>query len=88
MKFEIQRITGADLRGPSQNPRDPVAHHDVAAGEQTLVALRVSGQSAGEIIQRMPTSIDKTRHRGAQSRLELGGAGAKAVDVGGQHPGA
>ena len=31
VKFEIQRIAGADLRGSGQNPRDTVAHHNVAA---------------------------------------------------------
>jgi hypothetical protein len=39
MKFEVERITGADVYGTSQNPRDAVTHHYIAAGEQTLVAF-------------------------------------------------
>ena len=76
VKFEIERITSADLRRFGQHPRDTVADHDVAAGEQAFVAFRVGGEPSGEIVERIVVSVDEARHRGTQPRLELGGAGA------------
>ena len=76
VKFEIERIAGADLRRFSQHPRDTVADHDVTAGEQAFVAFRMGGEPSGEIVEQVVVSVDKTGHRGAQPRLELGSAGA------------
>ena len=76
VKFEIERITGADLRRPGEDPRDTVADHDIAAREQTFVAFRVGREPSGEIVEHVVVSVDKARHPGTQSRLELGGAGA------------
>jgi len=76
VKFEIERITGADLRRPGEDPRDTVADHDIAAREQTFVAFRMGGEPAGEIVERVEVLVDEAGHRGAQPRLELGGAGA------------
>src|SRR5437764_15482343 len=63
MKFEIERITGADFRCPGEDPRDTVADHDIAAGEQAFVAFRVGGEPSGEIVERVVVSIDEARHR-------------------------
>jgi hypothetical protein len=41
VKFEIERITGADLCRFGQHPRDTIADHDVAAREQAFVTFRV-----------------------------------------------
>src|SRR5580704_4173239 len=76
VKFEIERITSADLGRFGQHPRDTVANHDVTAGEQAFVAFRVGGEPSGEIVERVVVSVDKTGHCGAQPRLELGSAGA------------
>ena len=76
VKFEIERVTGADLRRFRQNAGDTVADHDIAAGEQAFVAFRVGREPSGEIVEHVVVSVDKTRHPGTQPRLELGGAGA------------
>ena len=76
VKFEIERIASADLGSFGQHPRDTVADHDVAAREQAFVTLRVGGEPSGEIVERVMVSVDEARHRGAQPRRELGGAGA------------
>src|SRR4051812_46228002 len=69
VKFEIERIIGADLRRSGQNPRDTAADHDVAAREQAFVPFRVGGEPSGEIIERVMVPVDETRHRGAETLL-------------------
>src|SRR5438067_13286189 len=53
VKFEIERITGADLRRPGGDPRATVADHDIAARDQTFVAFRMGGEPAGGIAERV-----------------------------------
>jgi hypothetical protein len=76
VKFEIEWIAGADFRDSGQHSRNTVADHDIAAGKQAFVAFRMGGEPSGEIIEGVMISIDEAPHRCAQSRLELGGAGA------------
>src|SRR5438105_2922335 len=80
VKFEIERITGADLRRFGQHPRDTVADHDVTAREQAFVTFRVGGEPSGETIERVMVSVDEARHSGAEALLHLGKPGPGAVE--------
>src|SRR5580704_19477221 len=76
VKFKIERVPGADFRGFGQHPRNTIADHDIATGEQALVALRVAREPPGKTVEQAMVPVDKPLHRVAQPRLELGGAGA------------
>src|SRR5437879_604679 len=76
VKFEIERITGAELRRVGLRPADTGADDDVTAREVAFVSFRVGGEPSGEIVERVVVSVDEARHRCAQPRRELCGASA------------
>src|SRR5262249_5442708 len=85
MEFEVERGTGVDCRGGRDDPRGGVADHDVAAGEQTFVALRVGREPPGEIVERVVVAVEKSRHRVTQPRFDICDASAGAVEIGRQY---
>src|SRR5262249_7820358 len=85
MEFEVERGTGIDCRRCRDDPRDRVADHDIAAGKQTFVALRVGREPPGEIVERVVVAVEKSRHRVTQPRFDICDASAGAVEIGRQY---
>jgi len=82
MEFEVERGAGVDCRRCRDDPRDGVADDDITAGEQAFVALRMGRKTPGEIVERVVAAVEKSRHCIAQPRLDIGDAGAGAVEIG------
>ena len=85
VKFEIERRAGGDRLRCSDDARDRVTDHDIAARQQALMAFRMGGEPAGEVVDRVMTAADEAGHRGKQPRLGFGQAGAGACEIGGEH---
>ena len=85
VKFEVERRAGGDRLRCSDNARDRVADHDVAARQQTLVTFGMGRESPGEIVDLVMAATDEASHRGKQARLGFDQTSAGARDIGRQH---
>src|SRR5271169_1790118 len=76
VELEIERCAGSDRFRRGDDACDRVAHHDIAACEQALMAFRAGREPAREIVDLVLAATKKAGHGGKQPRLGFGETGA------------